>query len=64
LIVEEDGLLGIAPGGEVVKGAGEFDAQGAGDGNDRSGSNPKIKDLTPFYAGAPETGQNTSRSPG
>ena len=29
-IIEEDGLLGVAPGGQVIKRAGEFDAQGAG----------------------------------
>jgi len=27
-IIKEDGLLGIAPGGQVIKRAGEFDAQG------------------------------------
>ncbi len=48
LFIEEDGLAGIAPGGQVVKGAGEFDAQGAGHVEQHSKYNPKIKDLTLF----------------
>jgi hypothetical protein len=47
-IIQKDGLLGIAPGGQVIKRAGNFDAQGACHEIDRSRSNPKIKDLTPF----------------
>jgi hypothetical protein len=47
-IIQEDGLLGIAPGGQVIKRAGEFDAQGAGHVEKHSRSNAKIKDLTPF----------------
>jgi hypothetical protein len=27
MIIEEDGLLGIAPGGQVIQLAGEFDAE-------------------------------------
>jgi hypothetical protein len=27
MIIEEDGLLGIAPGGQVIERAGEFDAE-------------------------------------
>jgi hypothetical protein len=29
-VAEEDGLTGVAPGGEVVERSGEFDAKGAG----------------------------------
>jgi hypothetical protein len=48
LIMAQDGLSGIAPGGQMIKRAGQLDAQGADHGNDRSGSNSKIKDLTPL----------------
>ncbi len=36
LIIAEDGVLGVAPGGQLVKGAGEFDAQGTGHAEDHS----------------------------
>jgi hypothetical protein len=47
-IIQEDGLLGIAPGGQVVKGVGELGAQGAGHDEVQIRLNAKIKDLTPI----------------
>ena len=47
LVIEEDGLLGIAPGGNVIEGVREFEAQRSCHVRYYTQPNVLLQDLTP-----------------